>query len=257
MRSCNLNMLSFNQNQYTNSFQQLQSYQQLIALTTNLQEVVMKQQVMLNTILAKQQQLEEKVQILDDRNLKTDLYNACQVQSVEADTLEKSETGFDEKFYNNKQKTKPQIIRRNGFKPLKEALNLKDDDSSIESESSSGFDTPYRTRRNPSKAKHLWVNYGRRIVDYALTQTEGDIQEKVKKLTGRLNSKRDYMKAFEFVSEDTVEERHFKNVFGTLAIDFVKNKCAASFEGAKYKDQMIEQRHVVAAWIEQLISLGN
>ena len=254
MRSYSLNMLSFNQNSYTNSVHQLQSYQQLLAVTNSLQEFVMKQQVLINTLVAKQQQMEEKIQVLKDRDLQRELYEACQPPSIEAENLEKNETEFDEKLY-NKQKSKPQIIRRNGFKPLKETINFKEDDLSAESESSSG--TPYRVRRNPSKAKHLWVNYGRRIVDYAITQTEGEVQEKVKKLTGRLNSKKDFEKTFEFASEDTTEERHFKGVFGNLAIDFVKNKCAPSFEGAKYKDQMIEQRHVVAAWIEKLISIEN
>lgn len=256
MRSCSLNMLSFNQNSYTNSFQQLQSYQQLVAITTGLQDFVMKQQVVINTLLAKQQQIEEKLQVLNDRDSHRELYEACQPPSIEAENLEKSETGFDEKLY-NKQKSKPQIIRRNGFKPLKETINFKEDDVSVESEISSGSGTPYRVRRNPSKAKHLWVNYGRRIVDYAITQTEGEVQEKVKKLTGKLNSKRDFEKTFEFISEDSTEERYFKDVFGKLAIDFVKNKCSSSFEGAKYKDQMIEQRHVVAAWIEKLTSIEN
>lgn len=59
---------------------------------------------------------------------------------------------------------------------------------------------------------------------------------------------------FEFTDKDSVEDRQFKTSLGNMAIDFVKHKSTPSFEGARHKEQMIEQRHIVAAWIEKLIS---
>ena len=43
---------------------------------------------------------------------------------------------------------------------------------------------------NLSKAKHLWVNYGRRILDHAVGQINAEMQDRLKPFTGRLNSKR-------------------------------------------------------------------
>jgi len=41
--------------------------------------------------------------------------------------------------------------------------------------------------------------------------------------------------------------------FGEISIAFLKNKVIEAFDGSKYRDQMINQRHVVRAWIEKLI----
>lgn len=149
---------------------------------------------------------------------------------------------------------KSNIRRRNGFKPLKKTKKEKENNWDSENESLSGSDKPNADRKNPSKAKHLWVNYGRRIVEYGINQTEGPIQEKIRQLVGKLNSKKDFKDVFEITSEDSTEDKQFKSTVGKMAIDFVKNKATVSFEGAKYKQQMINQRHVVAAWIERLIS---
>ena len=146
------------------------------------------------------------------------------------------------------------IMKRNGFKNKQQETLVKreEDDDSFE-DSNRPLLTKMSSLKPFSKARHLWVNYGRRIVDYVISQTKGDMQEKVKQLTGRLNSKRDFEKVFQIVEFDSLEEKTFKLWFGKLAIFFAKCKCFGTFDDSKYKDDMIAQRHVVAAWIERLI----
>lgn len=262
MHNFMLNPLLFNQNQCLNTYTQTPAYQQLLVLTNNLQQTLVKQQLILDNLMSKQQEIEEKLKLAqtpNDKDNQMEAYDSPVSQSLETELSEKNETMvIDAKIYNNERK-KPSILRRNGFKPIKRKFSglEYDENSSFESENSSDFDGLHKGRRNPSKAKHLWVNYGRRIIDYAASQTEGEVQEKVRQLTGKLNSKKDYEKTFGFLIEDSVEERKFKNSIGQLAIDFVKRKASPTFEGAKHKDDMLAQRHVVAGWIEKLMSTEN
>jgi len=108
--------------------------------------------------------------------------------------------------------------------------------------------------KNSSKAKHLWVNYGRRILEYAISQTKGNMQNQIKQLVGKLNSKKDFERTFQILGSDSADNKLFKTLLGRLAIYFVKHKASTTFANSKYKDEMITQRHVVAAWIERLIS---
>ena len=62
----------------------------------------------------------------------------------------------------------PKIIRHNGFKPK------NDTPSQAESAGDSGKKS-INPKRTPSKAKHLWINYGRKIIEYAITHTEGEV----------------------------------------------------------------------------------
>ena len=237
-----------------NSFYQLQSYQELLGFASNLQEIVLKQQAIIDSLVLKQQQIEEQLQNLSSTQetgaLKVKL-EPNEDNHGRKDSLTETAETPDDRVPNEKKST---IRRRNGFKPLKKTKKEKENHWDSENESLSGSEKPNTDRKNPSKAKHLWVNYGRRIVEYGINQTEGITQERIKQLVGKLNSKKDFKDVFGITSEDSVEDRQFKSSVGNMAIDFVKNKATASFEGAKYKQQMINQRHVVAAWIERLIS---
>ena len=259
MQNCNLISPFFSQNLCLNTFTQISTYQQLVALTSSLQQILAKQQVILNNMVAKQQQLEKKVKLaLTTKDKDVQIESNEKSVSLQSELSEKNETEFDEKLYSNEKK-KPRIMRRNGFKRKTRKSSSEDyeEESSFESESLSDVEGSCRVRRNASKAKHLWVNYGRRIIDYVVSQTEGEVQMRAKQLIGKLNSKKDFERIFGFLREDSEEERNFKSSIGRLAIDFVKRKSGPSFEGAKYKDDMLAQKHVVAAWIERLISTEN
>lgn len=257
MQSCGLNM--FSGDLFSNirmPTEGNQSNQELLMLASNLQSVVMKQQVMLNVLLMKQKQLEDELKQtfkLPEDDFKDELKlvkaESGETRMSEENICEKIESPDDERLV-NMYHPDPQIIRRNGFKPLNQVISPKDEENG----SSSDSDSPCKKKRNPSQAKHLWVNYGRRIVDYALTQTNGEMQEKIRLLSGRLNSKKDFESVFKINSWDSEEQNLFKATVGKLAINFIKHKSAPTFEGSKYKDQMINQRHIVAAWIEKLIS---
>ena len=108
--------------------------------------------------------------------------------------------------------------------------------------------------KNLSKAKHLWVNYGRRILEHAAGEIGGVMQDRLKHLVGKLNSKKDFERTFQIKEDDSEEDKEFKTVLGRTAIDFVRNKAFGTFKNSKYKQEMITQRHSVSAWIERLIS---
>lgn len=239
MQNCGLNMSFYNVNSVGNSVIQLQSFQKLVALTNHLQEVVLNQQVVLQKIMSKQQLIEERL----DRSLKIQEDNMLNMKE-EFERSNSAPINTDDQ--DEKPMVKSGIIRRNGFKPLRSVeWNSQD-------ESSSDVERP-KKRRNPSKAKHLWINYGRRIVEYAVEQTQGNMQERIRQLFGRLNSKKDFKEVFGITLTDSEEDKQFKLELGKIAIEFVKDKSAVTFEGSKHKDQMVNQRHTVAAWIEKLI----
>ena len=241
MQNCGVNMSFFNVNAIGNSVIQLQSYQKLMALTNHLQEVVLNQQVVLQKLMTKQQQIEERL----DRSLKIQEDNILNMkEEFERSNSAPLNTNTDDQ--DEKPVGKSGIIRRNGFKPLRSV------EWDSQDESSSDVERP-KKRRNPSKAKHLWINYGRRIVEYAVEQTQGNMQERIRQLFGRLNSKKDFKEVFGITSTDSDEDKQFKLELGQIAITFVKDKSAVTFEGSKHKDQMVNQRHTVAAWIEKLI----
>lgn len=249
------NVQPMNLNVLGKSMIQMKSYQELLSVTRTLQETVLKQQLILDTILLKQQQIEDKLHLTlanskenNHMNIKTES-NANEASDIT------SINSLSEHKENHRSTTGPKIIRRNGFKNSQTTPSSQEEEGSSDEEEEMSPDLykPNKGRRNPSKAKHLWINYGRRIVEYGIEKTEGDTQERIRQLIGRLNSKKDFKDLFETTPNDSAEDRAFKAQLGKLAIDFVKNKSAASFEGRKYRQQMVNQRHTVAAWIEKLI----
>jgi recombination DNA repair RAD52 pathway protein len=239
------------------------SYQDVILLATNLQEIVFKQQAIINALMSKYSQNEHKpvLPVTDATNQDTSMVikeeyepstNSDQANIPTDNTSEVSEHMHTVEKHT--EKPKPQIIRRNGFKPVDVTSHAKKHESDSDDESTDESGKILKGgRKNPSKAKHLWVNYGRRIIEYGINQTKGDMQEKIKQLIGKLNSKKDFEKIFQITESDSADDKLFKTLVGRLAIYFVKHKAATSFEGSKYKEEMITQRHVVAAWIERLI----
>jgi endonuclease III len=223
-------------------------YQGMVALALRLQNTVIQQQAMIEALMEKvkngQKSLEEPVkstqsiqvkvedEIIPQLNKESSFSDSC--SKIMSDSTEDERSDYEETNV-------PKISRRNGFKKTK---HIKSE--GLDSENASKL-------KSSSKAKHLWVNYGRRIIEYAVNQTQGPIQFRAKQLIGKLNSKKDFEKAFMLTANDSAEERLFKTLLGRLAINFVKNKISPTFENSKYKDEMVTQRHVVAAWIERLI----
>ena len=216
----------------------IQPYGNLLTLASQLKQIILKQQVFISALTVKQQQTEEKLL----ESLEKQQNNLVYVKqehdmsnSVEAfETIGECKQEFEEDM------ERPKIMRRNGFKSP----------SSDNGSSSSGKS---KKQRIPSKAKHLWINYGRRIIEYAVANTEGAVKEKIQKLFGRLTSKKEYKQVFGLTAEDSEEERQFKVDLGTIAIEFLKNKSSTTFEGTKHKDEMVAQWNAVATYIEKLI----
>jgi hypothetical protein len=162
------------------------------------------------------------------------------------------ESGSDEEEHRRKREAK--VIRRNGFK----AENKFDD---VDGESEGGSDGGPRKsnkmiipKRPPSKAKHLWINYGRKIIEFAVNHTKDDVQSRIKQLIGKLSSKKDFEDVFEIKPTDSECEKAFKVLFGKLALYFIKFKADAAFEGSKYREQMVTQKTIVATWVSKLTS---
>jgi hypothetical protein len=239
------------------------SIQDVIQLATNLQDIVFKQQAIINALMSKHSHHELKpvIPLTDATNhdastcIKVEYEPSTNSDQANIPTDNTSEASENINTVEKQtEKNKPQIIRRNGFKPVDVTAHAKKQESDSDDESSDESGKILKGgRKNPSKAKHLWVNYGRRIIEYGINQTKGDMQEKIKQLIGKLNSKKDFEKIFQISDSDSADDKLFKTLVGRLAIYFVKHKAATSFEGSKYKEEMITQRHVVAAWIERLI----
>jgi hypothetical protein len=235
------------------------SYQDIILLATNLQEIVFKQQAIINALMSKHSQNEHKPVLPQTYATNQDNSMCIKVEyepstnSDQANVPTDNTSEASENTNTVEKPNKPQIIRRNGFKPVDITANARKPESDSDDDSIDDSTKIKGGRKNPSKAKHLWVNYGRRIIEYGINQTKGDMQEKIKQLIGKLNSKKDFEKIFQISESDSADEKLFKTLVGRLAIYFVKHKAATSFEGSKYKEEMITQRHVVAAWIERLI----
>jgi len=144
------------------------------------------------------------------------------------------------------------IIRRNGFKTQRKFKEEENSDSGEEyPRKSNKMIIP---KRPPSKAKHLWINYGRKIIEFAVNHTKDDVQNQIKQLIGKLSSKKDFEDVFGVKQDDSESDKSFKVLFGKLALYFVKFKADAAFEGSKYKDQMITQKSIIASWISKLIN---
>ncbi len=238
------------------------TYQGMTSYVQGLQNVIARQQALINNLMAKTQLQERNLEAALIKNdvaplpvkMETNLTPISHQGSNSHDAA--SEITEDSVNETREVSTKaPKIIRRNGFKkkPTARKVPVKVEDNEEESDSDKGGDADSKFK-NSSKAKHLWVNYGRRILEYAINQTTGPMQGKIKQLVGKLNSKKDFEKAFQIQSTDNSDEKLFKTLLGRLAIYFVKHKASPTFESSKYKQEMITQRHTVAAWIERLIS---
>ena len=286
------------------------------ALVANLQNTIMKQQLLINQLLGKANPQDIK---LEDTNGVSASH--IKIENDPSLTPSQGDNSLEDYYCTEtlqespyEGKTTNGIIRRNGFKQATYPSNLKvevkdedassslraddfketavaihvkveerqerdeeedgdDEDDEKEEEEDEESEDSYSTQPEPveekkkkrstrkskkpknlSKAKHLWVNYGRRILEYAAGKTGGYMQDRLKYLAGKLNSKKDFERTFQTKPSDSKEDREFKVVLGNIAIDFVRNKAATTFENSKYKNEMITQKHTVSAWIERLIN---
>lgn len=225
------------------------SYQGLVSVAANLQATIIKQQAVIDTLMKRINSTSVDVTDIfkESRNNQVKLEEAGAISPLSAENITAAKTSSQgtidscEESSEDGERKQPKIARRFGFKAEKK--NLDNDDNSKVSDK----------LKNSSNAKHLWVNYGRRIIEYAMNQTTGNMQVRVKQLAGKLNSKKDFERTFQVEETDSEEDKEFKTALGKLAIYFVKQKASPTFESSKYKEQMITQRHVVAAWIERLI----
>jgi len=196
-----------------------------------------------NIIVKREQTCETQFSLSDD------LLAKCAPVSEPSTTME--ESGSDAE---SEGKIECKIRRRNGFKTPKHMSEDHDDISEEYIRKSNKMIIP---KRPPSKAKHLWINYGRKIIEFAVNHTKDDVQIRIKQLIGRLSSKKDFEDVFGIQTDDSESEKAFKVSFGKLALFFIKFKSDIAFEGSKYREQMVTQKSVVASWISKLINESN
>jgi hypothetical protein len=222
--------------------------QQMPNLMLNLQSIIYKQQAALTNLMALYSQ--NKSQVVPEFNVKLEEPKilASAVNRAE-NTLAISQQSEENSSEDTRESSPnlPTIIRKNGFKSNK--VTEKEDEKT-DSKKSKKTSTP---KRPPSKAKHLWINYGRKIIEYAINHTQGEVQNRVRHYIGKLSSKKDFANVFGIKPSDSEEDKLFKLVFGKVALFFIKFKAESAFQGSKYRDQMITQKNIVKSWIEQLI----
>ena len=249
------------------------------SLINKLQTTILEQQLIIKNLLSRASYNEPRLEELPNFNLalvkveengesETSRHTSPITDHNCSETLEKN--SFEDQAVSRASLTT--IIRRNGFKKsvnfdyIKEkSEDREDEEENSSNDSHSTQPDPLINRRrkssnnnintkNLSKAKHLWVNYGRRILEHAAGEIGGVMQDRLKHLVGKLNSKKDFERTFQIKENDSEEDKEFKTVLGKTAIDFVRNKAFSTFKNSKYKQEMITQRHSVSAWIERLIS---
>ena len=239
-------------------------------LLRSLHTIILRQQVMIDTLL---QRLNHPEEFVDEPYIKTEIKLEWSPVKIEADSTITSKEDLSESANDcpetnllsldqaiitqeSHSENDIHIIRRNGFKQQKKTQSPKiKDDCSLRSQKTSPKKTKVYESKSSSKAKHLWMNYGRRIAEYLISETQGNMLKKVKQLVGVLSAKRDFKRVFQITESDSNENRTLKASLGKLAIDFVKFKSLSTFEDSKHRGNMIVQRHVVAAWIEGLIAI--
>lgn len=130
------------------------------------------------------------------------------------------------------------IRRRNGFK--------KENDKAKRYKNKS-------TKPKRSKAKHLWITYGRKIIDYALQRSEGEFNERIKNCN-KLISKRGYSEVFFLRNKDSEQEKSFKRSFAKIALDFLENEAENAFLNSNYRDELFDQKDKVQDWIKKQLN---
>ncbi len=129
----------------------------------------------------------------------------------------------------------PKIKRRNGFKG--------------ESQGTVGSDD-----RKRSKAKHLWISYGRKIVEFAVKHSRPNLKKKIQKFENKLKSKKAYTQTFRIIkNKQTEEEVAFRKEFGRLALQFLQTEVEDAFLNSNYRDDFLNQKEKVSNWIARQI----
>ena len=106
-----------------------------------------------------------------------------------------------------------------------------------------------------SKAKHLWISYGRKIIEYSLNNTKGKMKEEIEKYDQKLISKKAYSDVFRIKKKDSDDTIKFKQCFGKLALEFIEKNIDDAFPNSNYREELLEQREKVEKWISRLISV--
>lgn len=122
----------------------------------------------------------------------------------------------------------------------KKVQNLESEDEEIKS-------------NQRSIAKHVWIQYGRRIKDFALNQTDIDEAVKQKIKDRRLETKSDYTLLFQINADDQTDEINFKQTYLDKAMEFMEQmkRPDSLFLNSNYRNELLQQREKVEKWIKQ------
>jgi len=104
------------------------------------------------------------------------------------------------------------------------------------------------------KAKHLWINYGRKIVEFAIARTTGEAQVQARKMFGKLTTKKGFEEVFGVKPDDTNDTTADKISFGNLALNFLHNQAENAFKNSKYQQGLLLEKGYIAAKIQKLLN---
>jgi len=104
-----------------------------------------------------------------------------------------------------------------------------------------------------SIAKHVWIQYGRRIKDFALNHPNVDETIKQKMKDRRLETKSDYTLLFQINADDQADEIIFKQTYLDKAMEFMEQmkRPDSLFLNSNYRNELLQQREKVEKWIKQ------
>lgn len=229
---------------------QVQSPLQFIAqnpllLKANVEKTLIKEEMMEDSRNAVKESsiFVKREPSVDTEATSEDLLHHCLPSTEVSSAVNESDNEEDEE-----ERRESKMIRRNGFK------TQKSDGNGVNEATPRKSNKIITPKRPPSKAKHLWINFGRKIIEFGINNTKDEVQERIKTLIGKLSSKKDFEDIFAVRANDSDSDKSFKVVFGRLALFFIKFKADIAFEGSKYREQMITQKSVVAQWVSKLIN---
>jgi hypothetical protein len=202
----------------------------------NMQNIIIKQQETIDTLLARLNQQTTVQPVPIEQPVVENVIPPLPTYNVKEEELQENDPEKDDT-------TIPGIIKKNGFKP---SHPKKETDEQKPQE---------KIEKNASRAKHLWINYGRKIIEYAINHTQGEAQVKIRNLVGKLASKKDYLEIFGIKASDTNDVKDFKVALGRIALFFLKFKADSSFDGSRYKSEMLSQKHIVIELIQGLLGV--
>lgn len=230
----NKNNNNQNNNHDNHALLQIGNEKHEISIQTDFPEVCQCEKGLISSKMSPNSALEAQKRSHENSGCSPEKIEGCEesLESIDEESDEDAISVFES----------PGIQRRNGFKKDKTrntAVKAKKEANNA--------------RRKRSKAKHLWIAFGRKIVNYAFEKAEGEDRKRIEEYRDKLTSKKAYADAFRPKKGESAEDKLFRKNLAAKAVEFVRNESEDAFLSSNYRNELVAQKEKVAKWIETLL----